>query len=711
MVRVITPQMRNAAEDAERIIDEALPERGQEPDTLAELVQDAYRIAKRHRQNQGVEYDLEYCLKAYQCQYTDYDKQRLGIDETNNIFSPITRTKCMALMSWLADIFSNAEDKPWVIEPTPVPDLPDSLQAQIEQQLMAELMVAQQQGLQVTPDILEERAREMASLQFAEMERTARRAVDRMSRKLEDQLGEGGWRETFGQLIHDLSIYPNAFVRGPFRADKPVLVWDGERLVPGKKAVMRTERVSPFDVFPSPDSTTPHDGTYVIERMWLTADALMSLALLDDAEHYGVQRAAIESVLSEHPDGYKYGESSEPDDEADVTTEVPSTGDETDESRTYEVIVYYGRVRVEALRDFFEGRRNFYDHLAAKHVVEVECWVLADRVLRLIVNEDSILQRPLFTTSFLPRPGSFWGVSVPIILREIQRGANACLRSLVENMAYSSGPIGEYDVSRLENEEEIEQIEPRRMYAIKNDTYLNQVAAQPALRFYSIDSHARELLAVYDQFVKEADDATGIPAYVIGSPQVAGAGRTLGGLALLMGNAAKGVKRAVGQIDKHITEPIVRQAYAILMKYDPDVAAKADAVVKARGASGLLQREIQQARAVELLQLLTPYVQIGAVPVDVIQVLIREVVRNLGFSPDELRLPDPGRQEDIQRFLQAAQPQAGPAQAPQVNPTALPPELQALVGQGLAGAPPAPTLDQRQALPPEPGSEEKLPPV
>ena len=696
MVRVITPQLQAAGEAADRLVEEF--DSSSQPTTLSNAVEDAYREAVAHKLNLGVAADLEYCSCSFKGEYTPDEKDRLGIDDSNNIYAPITRTKCMALMSWLYDIFANAEDKPWTLEPTPVPSLPDELQTQIELKLQMELQQAAAQGLEVTPDLLEERAKELVSLQYTEMQRVARRAIDRADKLLADLLEEGGWREAFKQLIHDLSVYPNAFIRGPFREQRMVLQWSGAKLVPAPKDIMRVERISPFDVFPAPDATTPQDGSYIIERMWMSAAALWSLTELDDPG-LGLFPDEIKGLLRDNPDGYAY--------HLDGEEEGSKEEGQQDEGKRYEVVVYYGYIRREAVDDFLAKRNLSWSHKAATEVLDVECWVCDGRVLRLVVNEGSLLYRPIFSVSFLKAPGEFWGISLPIVLRDIQRAANACLRSLVENMAFSSAPMGEYDVDRMRNEEDIDELQPRRMYAIVNDVRLNQVANAPAMRFYSIDSHARELLAVYDRFVKEADDATGIPAYVIGSPQVAGAGRTLGGLSLLMGNAAKGVKRVVGYIDKDVIEPIVTQAYAIVLQHNPDASLKADAQVKARGASGLLQRELQQARAVEILQLLTPYVQIGAVPPSAIQVLLRDIVRSLGYPPDQL-LPDPERQAELASFA----PQAAPAAQPeQVNPTALPPELQALLGNGLDGAPPQPTLDGRQAVPPAPGEEEQVPPA
>jgi hypothetical protein len=211
-------------------------------------------------------------------------------------------------------------------------------------------------------------------------------------------------------------------------------------------------------------------------------------------------------------------------------------------------------------------------------------------------------------------------------------------------MSYSAGPIGEVDVDRLANEEDIEAITPYRLYNVTADKY--STTPSPAMRFQIVPSVADQLLRVYEYYAKMADDVSGVPAYVLGNPQVAGAGRTLGGLSLLMGNAAKGIKAIIANIDKYVIEPVVTSYWVMEMMFGSDPSAKGDSQVVARGASGLLQRELSQARAVEVLNMLTPYAQAGLVPPQGLQVVIRDVLRGLGYQADEI-VPDPERRAQI----------------------------------------------------------------
>jgi len=210
--------------------------------------------------------------------------------------------------------------------------------------------------------------------------------------------------------------------------------------------------------------------------------------------------------------------------------------------------------------------------------------------------------------------------------------------------------------------------------------------------------------------IQEADDITGIPAYIVGDPQVAGAGRTLGGLAMLMGNAAKGIKQVVSQIDSNIIEPLITALYRLNMRSNPDESIKADAQVVARGASGLLQRNLMQARALELLKVLAPFVQSGVVPSTAITFLLRQVVEGMGYDPDQLIPDTQGSRQQIEQVMQMlgmqgavsqgqpAAPAGMPTQMPQPSGPPQPEEAARL--QGMDIGPPQPRPDGR-SVPPE----------
>jgi hypothetical protein len=357
--------------------------------------------------------------------------------------------------------------------------------------------------------------------------------------------------------------------------------------------------------------------------------------------------------------------------------------------------VFYGRVSGKLLTEWG------VEKLDVQNSYEAEVWCAGKHVLRATLNPYMVGKRPFYVTSFDKKTGSIWGRGLPALLHDVQRIANASARALVKNMALTSGPIGEYDAGRLAGEENVSEMEPFRMYAVDSDPIMQ--STMPAFRFHDVPARSKELMAVYDRFVREADDISGVPAYVLGNPDVAGAGRTLGGLSLLMGNAAKGIKKVISQVDKDVIEPLI-EAYTLMnLQYNPDPTIKFDTNVVARGSVGLLQRELSQARAIDVLQTLVPFVQSGDAPREGVQIVLRDVIRGLGYSADEI-IPDPSRRNVLDQYLRSGVVQGGipglPAQGvPNIQggegalPQIVPPSTPLSGGPGT----PNPPLDNRSS--------------
>jgi hypothetical protein len=110
-------------------------------------------------------------------------------------------------------------------------------------------------------------------------------------------------------------------------------------------------------------------------------------------------------------------------------------------------------------------------------------------------------------------------------------------------------------------------------------------------------------MAVYEKFSLEADDATGIPRYTYGNEQSGGSADTLGGLSMLMNNAAKGLRRAISNIDGNVIAPTINDTFVHEMLYNPDESIKGDCIVVPRGAAAILIRESAQQRRLQFLTL------------------------------------------------------------------------------------------------------------
>lgn len=622
---------------------------------LSTHVRDMFAEAVRHKREINATEEIELSYHASVSRYTPEQLAMLPKNGTD-IFMGITENKCRAFVSWIADILSGAEERPWTLAPTPVSDIPAAMKEAVVNVLRQEIA---NNGIDFD---VEARIRDLKQFAFKHAQARANEAARLHEQKIHDQMEEGGWREAFDGFIEDLAWAPTAFLKAPVMKNEKKLRWRNGTLYETYRPCLCIERVDPRNVYPSADSTTTQDGSYIFELKQMHPHQLKESTTVP-----GFQATAIEHILASHDQGF--------DDWVARCTSSTAPGikkKETDyKAPMYDVAVMYGRLPGDMLL-------NFALPVDPQSYYEAEVWIIDDVVIRAILNPHPLGKRPLEGCSFAPRPGSFWGRGIPLILKDIQRVANAAARALVVNMGYSSGPITEYDQDRLINETEVDEIHPYRVYAVETDP---SGGGSSAFRFSKIQSYATEFQGVYDRFSREADDISGIPAYVIGSPQVAGAGRTLGGLSLLMGNAAKGIKRNLSTIDKRVIEPVVEKYYTLNLIYDDDMSIKADAQVMARGSAGLLQRELSQARTVEVLSVLTPFIQAGFIQTPGVMILLRQIINGLGYDADSI-IDDPQRRDQIIQAVQQAQTTGSNAQ-PSINPPSAIPQLDGRSAQAL----------------------------
>jgi hypothetical protein len=592
---------------------------------LALYVRKKFEEAEQHRTETGISRRLNECLRAKKREYTAEELQMHGgID----VYVGICDLKSKGAESWITDILLSSIDKPFTLKPTPIPELPEWMKEQVVDMLEQELESLG--GIENITGLMD-KAKELKSISLKFAYAQAERAAAAMEKHIEDQLLEGGWRTEFANFIHNLTVFPFAVIRAPVITSKRVGVWDGDSYKIKQEPVWAVKAISPFDCFWSPDSTNPQDGEYFIQRTRMKHSELHNCIGLP-----GFNEEAIRRVL----DSYSHGFSLDVN-EDNTRNDLEEKEDSIFSGNTVDVLIMNGLIPGDLLADNGVIVPDIQQHY------ESEVWVINDVCIRAVLNTHPLLTRPIYGTSFSKIPGTFAGNGVVDLVRDIERMCNASVRAMLRNFAYSAGPIAEAVVERFEAGENIEEIQPFKIYSVKPD-YTGQNGE--AMRFKIVPNVANQLLEAFAYYMKLADDFSQVPAYVLGNPHVAGAGRTLGGLSMLMGNAAKGIKQVLLNIDRDIIEPMVESYYVLNMAVGDDEDIKADAKVVARGASGLLQRELAQTRTVEILNLLTPYAQAGALDGDSIKILLREILKTTGLPVDDI-IPDPNRIAEIQSAL------------------------------------------------------------
>lgn len=634
---------------------------------LASYVKKAFNDAEMHRRSIGIDARM---LRNLRCNKCEYQPEELPLlEQFNNVYMGVGAVKARAAESWITDIILNNLEKPWTIAPTPEPELRNEQKDEVVEQLLSEL-----------PEIngkaaLEDRARELKSVQTKLAFSKAEEATGRMETKINDQMTEAEWTDVFGEFISDLTVQPAALIRGPFVIGKKAATWDGNNYKTIDKSVPVCRTISPFDAFPAPDASSPNNGKYFIERLKYGRDKLYALVGVS-----GFNGGNIRQALDTYPNGYSlntFGDAERQRLEDKTADEVSLVGDQL---QNYDVIIYNGVVNGDLLVDHgvvVPDKQGSY---------ECEVWQVGNHVIRAILNPNPSGRRPIYATSYRKIRGSFWGQSVIDLVYDINRVCNAAARNQVKNMGYSSGPIGEADSSRVAETQSPTSVLPYEIKLVGPD---QTGTGGKAYHFHNITNVAPQLMDIFDRYLKYADDISGIPAYILGNPQVAGAGRTLGGLSMLMGNAAKGIKQVQLNIDRDVIAPLVTGYYIYNMKTSADDSIKADCVIHARGATGLLQKELAQTRTIEIVQLLSPYIKIWDTLPDGIKILLREIIKTTGLPVDDI-IPDPGRDKEQLSLLKLLSGGGQPGNIPLPNDT-----IAGAMGPGGGELPP-------QSMPPVP---------
>lgn len=624
-------------------------------DELASYVRREYNRAKAHKESSGVHARLIRDLRAKLTEYAPEDAEMV---EGADVYIGICALKQRAAESWLIDIIVNNIEKPWTLQATPEPDLPERMKTRVVDMLMREL-----------PDIgslaaLKDRAQQLKSALQSLAAKEAENAVNRMETTVHDQLTEGGWAKVFTTFVNHVTTYPAGIMRGPIEVGKPVAKWKKDKLVVERGSVLSMRNVNPFDAFPAPNATNAQTGAYFIERIDFSPSDLHSLIGVK-----GFSDANIRTALDKYEDGYRE-DSFIQSEERVLRDKDNDLHRSADQALDIETLIYNGKVPGKFLVKhgvLVQDIQKYY---------EAEVWVIGDLTVRAVLNPNPLGKRPLYSTSFVKVDGKFWGNGVIDLVYDTERICNATARAMVRNVGYASGPIGEYDSDRLAEGENIRDIAPYHLFRVGPDI---TGSGQAAIRFHNISMIGGELMSLFQNAMKLADDLSGVPAYVLGNPQVAGAGRTLGGLSMLMGNAAKGIKNVQLNIDMDVISEVVEAFYMYNMQVSDDIGIKADAKVVARGATGLLQRELAQTRSVELLQMIVPLIQSGMYKDPVVSGLLHEVFKNTGIDVDKY-FGDPNKEFNIEELMGLLGPQAeafnrGMPDAPQLPPQSMPQQL------------------------------------
>jgi hypothetical protein len=621
--------------------------RDQEPEPemkqLASHIRTRMTEMKNFRNTEGIGERLINALRTYKGRYDPAVEAEIKKFGGSSVYSRLTASKCRSATALLRDIYLNAE-RPWALEPTPVPTVPDDIETAIQELVKVEVATIQASGQPVDPQMIADRVAMLRQNAETAAKKQAEKEAARATERLDDYLVEGNFYEAFAEFLIDLPIFPFACIKGPVVRNQSTLRWVNGVATKVQRPKMFWYRVSPFDLYWSPGSSNVMESEF-IERIRLTRAELIAVKNLP-----GYDSAAIDQILTRFSDsGFREWWDATDAERArmEEREQWPRTS-----TQLIDTAEYHGSVSGQTLLDWGMSPEQVQDPMQE---YSIQAWLIDRFVIKAQINPSTRQRPPYYLTNFEKVPGSMSGNALPDLLEDIQSVSNAALRALVNNLAISSGP------QVIVNDEvlqpgETDDLFPWKRWHVSIDPMLSAAGFRP-IDFFQPQSNADVLLTVLEKFSQMGDEASAIPRYMMGNERVGGAGRTASGLAMLMGNASKTLQNVAATIDRDVVQPLIETLYEMVMLTIPGVL-RGDEQIAVKGVTYAQKREQERLRQLEFLQLTANPIDMQIMGVPGRAAVLRSVAGELGLPGNVV--PD----EDTLRQAMAAMAQQAAPGAP-----------------------------------------------
>jgi len=654
-------------------------------DNLSAYLRRAWEDAKKEKRD--VENQILDNMRAIKGEYSLKKLAEINTLGGSTIYMMLTETKTRHCEAWVKDILFQPNNIPWDIEPTPLPDLPGDLENTIIENFMSQtvdavITMAMQTGAPVDQNLLSQRLKaaipEIKAGALYAVKKYAKEKAEEMRDKMNDQLVEGGWYDTIDEIIPD-AICKTGILKGPtlrLENQRKVDIDDAgnPELSVEEVKIPTYERRPPLDIYPGPGATG-FDNAYLFDKLAYSPYQIQGFIGLP-----GFKEPEIRAVLKECEGGALREWTSIETERAEVEekpVEMIRDWEEVD------VLEFWGPVQGKTLHEWDADLKKKAPD--ADKFYQINAFLCGNHVIKAILNPDPMGKKPYSRVSFIEKSGSFWGVGLPEVIADIQAACNACARALVNNVGMASGPQVVINEEMLADFEKGEFVPWKRWWVNDGDA---STPGKKAIDFYQPTLIAQQLISVFEFFMKQADESSGVPAYAHGDVQVGGAGNTASGLSMLMTQAARGIKLFIKNIDRKTIEDSIRRQYYWNMERKKFAGLVGDQKIVAKGSVSLIAKEQQANRMTELLSITT---QTQTLKPEETRNLVKKVFRAHEIDPREILEDSPIPLSLMMNYQPNATPSlAKPATLNAAGEPAQGTDFQTVLGRGGPASSPAP---------------------
>lgn len=491
----------------------------------------------------------------------------------SKVFLNITRAYVEAAASKVIEVLTPTDMPPWSIEPTSIPQLPETPSPVV---IAAEAAAAAAQPAAAPgPDGQPAQPTQPEPLQESPLElavKAAKRACKGAELWIQDKLEQCNFTTHTRMVIDEASRLGTGVMRGPIptmrKSSKTV---DGNKIIL-EEIIPESRYISVWDCYPDPAcGDNIHDGQFFIEH-----DRMVEKQVLSLKEQPGYLAEAIDAVIEEGPmTGTQAGIGQMPHESQDLS------------AKRYHVWYFHGflqREDVMAMGCFCEESDEI-EHIGVPVVVTM----INNTPVKAHLNPCPQGSFPYDFVVWQRIAGSPFGIGVARQIRSCQAILNANVRALMENAGLSSGPQILIARGAVTPADGSWVITPRKVWLLKADSDVQDVSQ--AMSAFQIPSIQAELLSSVDFALKMAENVTGLPVLMQGQQGPSGVPETVGGMQILVANASSLLRRMARVYDDSLIKPHIQAYYRWMMNYADDASIKGDFRVVAHGSSSLVIRD------------------------------------------------------------------------------------------------------------------------
>ena len=617
-------------------------------------------------------YQEELWLKDLRQYKGVYDPEKLAKmhPKRSKAFIRLTRMKVRGTDARMGDLLFPAGDQNWELDKPSFDDLNPADHA------MDLALALIKRG--IPPDQVQVAAQGMGAAEVKEaLSEVAEAARVAMRDEIMDQLEQGNYEAVSRDVLHSGHLYGTGILKGPVSGRRYTKRWKPTQvqgalvyaMVEEEEKFPHAEMRPVWNVYPDPFAVTIGDCEYVWDRHTLTRGDLRKLT---KRAGFKDKAAFITSYLNDHPEGdakMRWWE-----------VEMMALGERWavgQPKNRFELLERWGMLTGKMLRE--NGLQDKISEDRADDEFACTLWLLGNQVVRIALEPLERATNPFKLYYYENDESSIWGSSLPFVYRDNQEGFNSAIRVTVDNAAVAGGPQVEVNRDLLDDEDDIEDIFPFRVWA---RTGSGAEAMAPAVRVYEVPSYVQQNLELVQVFKQLGDEVTTAQSYTYGDPGK-NAANTVGGLSMLLGQSGIALKDQAKQWDDGITAPFITDMVDWNMQHSKRADVKGDHKVVARGTSALVAKEI---RAHALAQFRTTTANPVDGPFTGRRYLLREEAKALDLDADKA-VPDRLDADDLPPRLEGVMPGA-PGMAPPGPPGAPPVGGPPAAGPAVQGASP-----------------------